>query len=127
RLQGLRILLVDDAEEILEMLGSLCEMEGADVTTAANGLLALERLAEEDFDVLVSDLGMPTMDGYELLTRLRRSTRNASIPAIALSGYGPSLKATAVGFTYQLYKPVPMNEFINLLSTVAGGKEDTQN
>src|SRR5690606_26621437 len=92
RLQGLRVLLVDDAEEILEMLGSLCEMEGADVTTAANGLLALERLAEEDFDVLVSDLGMPTMDGYELLTRLRRSARNASIPAIALSGYGPSLK-----------------------------------
>ncbi|RTZ45461.1 response regulator [Candidimonas sp. SYP-B2681] len=104
------------------MLGTMCEMEGADVTTAIDGKMALEHLAAKDFDILVSDVGMPTMDGYELLARLRKSARNADISAIALSGYGHSLRAAAVGFTSQLHKPVPMHELLDLLKAVMESK-----
>jgi two-component system CheB/CheR fusion protein len=58
-LHGLRILLVDDSQEILDMLSTLCEIEGAHVRTAASGPVALQLLTEQDFDVLVSDIGMP--------------------------------------------------------------------
>lgn len=119
-LSGLRLLLVDDSIEVLDMLGALCEIEGANVTTAASGSDALARLANDDFDVLVSDIGMPGMSGYELLAELRRSARNSTIPAIALSGYGYSEKANAVGFNDQLCKPVPMSELLSKLCAITG-------
>ncbi len=118
-LNEVRLLLVDDSTEILNMLSMLCEMEGAQVTTAVNGQEALERLAEQDFDILISDLGMPSMDGYELLMRLRQGTRNNNIPAIALSGYRYSQKAKAVGFTDQLCKPVPTHELLRKIDVLA--------
>lgn len=117
-LEGMRVLLVDDSVEILDVLSTLCEMRGAIVTTAADGAIALDLLQRNDIDVLVSDLGMPNMDGYALLARLRRSKRNADVPAIALTGYGQSEKARAVGFTDQLCKPVPMEELISKLSLI---------
>jgi two-component system CheB/CheR fusion protein len=120
-LHGLRILLVDDSQEILDMLSTLCEIEGAQVWTAASGSVALQLLAQQDFDVLVSDIGMPVMDGYSLLARLRKSGRNANIPAVALSGYGQSDKARAVGFDDQLCKPVPINDLLRTLNTLIHG------
>jgi two-component system CheB/CheR fusion protein len=120
-LHGLRILLVDDSQEILDMLSTLCEIEDAQVWTAASGSEALELLAKQDFDVLVSDIGMPAMDGYSLLARLRKSRRNANIPAVALSGYGQSDKARAVGFDDQLCKPVPINDLLRSLSALIHG------
>jgi two-component system CheB/CheR fusion protein len=123
-LTGVRLLLVDDSKEILDMLGALCEMEGANVTVSESGSDALNRLANEDFDVLVSDIGMPGMSGYELLMQLRQSARNSTIPAIALSGYGYSEKANAVGFTDQLCKPVPMSELLSKLCVITGRRSD---
>ncbi len=115
-LEGLRLLLVDDSEEIVSMLATLCEMEGAQVHTALDGQQALELLESFDFDILITDLGMPVMDGYTLLTRLRSGSRNADIPAIALTGYGYSEKAQLVGFTDQLCKPVPMKRLLEKLT-----------
>ncbi len=112
RLDDLRILLVDDSKEVLDVLSALCEMKGARVTTAGDGAIALDYLRSNDFDVLLSDLGMPNMDGYTLLAALRKSGRNADLPAIALTGYGYSEKARAVGFTDQLCKPVPVDELL---------------
>ncbi|HUH58589.1 MAG TPA: CheR family methyltransferase [Candidimonas sp.] len=119
-LAGLRLLLVDDSKEVLDMLGALCEMEGASVAMSASAPDALTRLASEDYDVLVSDIGMPGMSGYELLTRLRQSGRNSDIPAIALSGYGYSEKADVVGFNDQLCKPVPMSELLTKICAITG-------
>src|SRR5690606_27311840 len=62
-LNGMRVLLVDDSPELLETLGMLCEMNGADVTTADNARSALALMAVNDYDVLVSDIGMSEMDG----------------------------------------------------------------
>lgn len=119
RLEGLRILVVDDSEEIVTSLSMLFEMEGAEVSTAQNGRKALTQLETADFDILVSDLGMPVMDGYTLLARLRHGSRNADIPAIALTGYGYSQKAALVGFNDQMCKPVPMNELMVKLAELA--------
>jgi two-component system CheB/CheR fusion protein len=118
-LEGVRILLVDDSDDVRETLGALCEMEGAVTTQANGGAAALALLAEQDFDVLVSDLGMPGMDGYELLTALRQGGRNAAVPAIALSGYGENARAREVGFVEQLCKPVPIDELIAKLRELA--------
>src|SRR5690606_19513492 len=117
-LEGMRVLLVDDSEEILDVLSALCQMRGAFVMTATDGVKALALLQSNDVDVLVSDLGMPNMDGYSLLANLRRSERNMDVPAIALTGYGHSEKARAVGFTDQLCQPVPMDELISKLSAI---------
>jgi two-component system CheB/CheR fusion protein len=118
-LEGVRILLVDDSDDVRETLSALCEMEGAVTMQAGGGATALALLAEQDFDVLVSDLGMPGMDGYELLAALRKGGRNARLPAIALSGYGENAKAREVGFVEQLCKPVPIDELIDKLRQLA--------
>ena len=118
-LKGLRLLLVDDSEEIVSSLATLCEMEGAKVSTACNGQQAWAQLKTADFDILVSDLGMPVMDGYTLLALLRHGTRNADIPAIALTGHDYSLKAVLVGFTDQICKPVRMQDLIGRIAELA--------
>jgi two-component system CheB/CheR fusion protein len=118
-LHDLKLLLVDDSNEVVETLSALCELEGATATIATSGQQALDLLADRDFDILVSDIGMPDMDGYELLMRLRSSSRNTHIPAIALSGYGHSVKAQAVGYTEQLCKPVSMTELLSRLQDLA--------
>jgi two-component system CheB/CheR fusion protein len=118
-LHGIRILLVDDSHEILETLAALCEMEGGRVMTAASARAALTLLAENDFDVLVSDIGMPEMDGCQLLSALRNSNRNNAIPAIALSGHAGDKRATAAGFSQQLKKPVPIDELVAKVKTAA--------
>lgn len=114
-LSGIRMLLVDDSKDNVELLGQLCEMEGAQVTTAEDGVQALSVLSQADFDILVSDIAMPNMDGYELLTALRKSDRNADIPAIALTGYGDTEKARVAGFNEQLQKPTPIEDLVNTL------------
>lgn len=113
QLDGLKMLLVDDSVDVTETMGALCEMEGAEVMIANDGPSALALLAQHDFDVVVSDIGMPGMDGYELLNTLRRSTRNARTPALALTGYGQSEQVLAAGFTDQLCKPAPMAQVLS--------------
>ena len=79
-----RILLVDDDPSILEAMGMLLHEEGYEIATAANGFDALMQLNLATPDIIVSDLNMPRMSGYEFLTFVRR--RFSSIPLIAMSG-----------------------------------------
>jgi two-component system CheB/CheR fusion protein len=96
-------------------------MEDAVVTTATQGNAALEAAAHADFDLLISDVGMPGMDGYQLISALRSQSRNAAIPAIALTGYGGQQvveRALNAGFTGHLCKPVPIDVLVSkVLST----------
>jgi CheY-like chemotaxis protein len=86
-----RILLVDDDQCILEVMGMLLGEADYEVTTAANGLDALMQLNLVRPDVIISDLNMPKMSGYELLSFVRRHF--SSIPLIAISGdYEPDLR-----------------------------------
>jgi two-component system CheB/CheR fusion protein len=117
-LAGLSVLLVDDTLDTLESFGMLLELEGARVTTAPSGQHAHEAAAaaREGFDLILSDVAMPDMDGLELMRRLRRMERCADVPAIALTGFGrasDAARAIEAGFDTHLSKPVGLETLIH--------------
>ena len=90
-----------------------------DVTEAADGLAALEALEQHAPDVVVTDLALPRMDGFELLTRIRANARTMNVPVIALSGYsGPEHEARvrAAGNAIVLQKPCLPDTLLDALS-----------
>jgi two-component system, chemotaxis family, CheB/CheR fusion protein len=120
-LAGMRILLVDDTTDTLETFGYLLEHEGAVVTPAVSGAEALSLAASADFDLLVSDVGMPHMDGYQLVAELRRLPRTAALPAIALTGYGRPQdvqRALDAGFDAHVDKPVDFPHMREVIKAV---------
>jgi two-component system, chemotaxis family, CheB/CheR fusion protein len=124
QLTGLRILVVDDTTDSVEMMGILLKLEGAQVVTATSGAEALQRAAEAGFDLLISDISMPGMDGYELVQKLRQqNAHRAHTPAIALTGFGRAEdleSARAAGFTAHLTKPVEFDQLIKLVVATTG-------
>ena len=120
RLQGARILLVDDDAESLLPLQIFLEKEKAEIVTAASAKDALEKLVEQNFHVLITDIGMPNEDGYDLIAKVRQlqTEQNAFITAIALTAYASSedrRRALASGFQEHFAKPV---DYDDLLTTV---------
>jgi two-component system CheB/CheR fusion protein len=106
---GLRILVVDDMRDMLDVFVSLLEANGACVFAAASAQEALRILEQESIDLLMSDISMPEIDGYELLRRVRANPRHAALPAIAVSGMqrdNDIADARAAGFSAHLGKPV---------------------
>src|SRR6266404_2926919 len=109
------ILVVYDSRETTEMLSKLLEMEGAVVETARSGLEALGVAAGKKFDLLISDISMPEMDGYQLLSELRRLPSMAEVPALALTGHGrPSDvdRALREGFAGHVAKPLDLDKLL---------------
>lgn len=118
RLCGLRVLLVDDAVDTLEAFGYLLELEGAKVTLARSGIEALEQAHNQHFDLILSDVSMPNMDGHELLARLHHECGMRDVPAIALTGFARAQdirRALAAGFKAHLGKPVTLDALLTLL------------
>jgi PAS domain S-box-containing protein len=116
QLRGARLLIVDDTEDSVEMLGLLLSSEGASVTTALSGEDALRAAESSDFDLIISDISMPGMDGHELVRRLRASARHAKTPAIALTGFGREEdieRSKQAGFNAQLTKPLDFQSLID--------------
>jgi two-component system CheB/CheR fusion protein len=117
-LQGMRILLVEDAPDIREVFTLLLRVEGADVVSAANGREAAELANRRDFDVVVSDLGLPDIPGDVLIRQIlagaRRRTR-----VIAVTGYGePYLsRARQAGAEVVFTKPVEWSRILEWLET----------
>jgi two-component system CheB/CheR fusion protein len=110
-LKGLRVLLVDDAADGLEALSKLLKMEGASVRVELSGKAALAAVAEGDFDLILSDIGIPGMSGYTLVVELRKLPRTATVPVIALSSFGQGndvVDALLAGFDAPLSKPVSL-------------------
>jgi CheY-like chemotaxis protein len=113
--QQARILIVEDQPDTLEMLAAVFERRGYHVITADSAELALTLLEHDDIDVLISDLGMPTMDGLQLIKTLRGNKELRRTPAIALTGYASQKDAEAAltaGFDLHLSKPVDPNDLI---------------
>ncbi|XXF09918.1 PAS domain-containing protein [Pseudomonas sp. D1-3] len=107
----LKVLIVDDSAEICTIMEALLEMEGACVTIAESGTAALEILENRAFDLILSDIGMPVMDGHELMRRVRQLPQHGKTPAVALTGYGGASdidKAYEAGFSAHLSKPVSL-------------------
>jgi CheY-like chemotaxis protein len=88
-LAGIRVLAVDDNADAREVLQASLSESGAIVQVASSGQEVLRLLEHEQFDVLICDLAMPQMDGFELLTRIRRgdTAQSPSLPAIALTAH----------------------------------------
>jgi PAS domain S-box-containing protein len=110
-LVGLRVLLVDDDEDTLEMLRAFVGRAGAEVTAAPSALAGLEALERVRPDVVVADIGMPSVDGYEFVQRLRAlgAERGGQTPAVALTAYAAEadrVRALRSGFQAHLAKPV---------------------
>jgi PAS domain S-box-containing protein len=114
-LHGTSILVVDDSTETTDMLGKLLEMDGAAVQTACGGREALKLANESSFDLVISDISMPEMDGYQLLQNLRRLPQMKNVPALALTGYGRVSdidRARREGFSQHFTKPIDIDKLM---------------
>ncbi|CAN7293861.1 CheR family methyltransferase [Massilia sp. LjRoot122] len=108
-LSDLRILLVDDMEDMLQSFQSLLELSGARVFAAGSAQAGLEILAREDVDLLISDISMPDVDGYEFLRMVHAMPKYAQLPAIAITSMrrdSDIARARDAGYVAHLGKPV---------------------
>ena len=110
-LTGLRVLVVDDNEDTRDLLRAVLESDGAVVSTAGSSAEALISLDHELPDVMLIDISMPRVNGFELvqLVRGRSAERGGQVPAVALTGYISAedrARATDAGFQAYLTKPV---------------------
>nr|WP_052325270.1 ATP-binding protein [Hassalia byssoidea] len=123
-LSGVKILVVDDDADSREFISFILEQEQAIVTTVASGFEALQVIEQAIPDIVVSDIGMPEMNGYMLMRQLRMRTASiGGIKAIALTAYAGELnqqQALAAGFQRHLAKPVEIDELIQAIATLAG-------
>ncbi|MBO0858984.1 MAG: PAS domain S-box protein [Chloracidobacterium sp.] len=123
-LKGVKVLVVDDDEDARDVLRAALNCYGAEVTTVTGAPQALDTLASEKIDVLVSDINMPGMDGYELIRRVRAMApeQGGLIPAIALTAYARAedrLRALQSGYQTHVPKPVEPAELEIVVATLA--------
>lgn len=119
--EKLDVLVLDDSEDTTEMLRYLLERSGAAVTTATNGLEALRIASEREFDIVLSDISMPGMDGFEFVRRLRRLPGKKDLPVLALTGFGRPediKRAQTEGFFTHLTKPFDPKALAEILQRV---------
>jgi signal transduction histidine kinase/ActR/RegA family two-component response regulator len=123
RIDGVRVLVVDDEPDTRELLKTMLASCGAEVTMAASAKLALEEMQRSQFDVIVSDIGMPEVDGYELMQRIRclPVELGGKTPAVALTAYARSedrLRALRVGYKMHVSKPIERAELIVVVASI---------
>jgi two-component system, cell cycle response regulator DivK len=87
KLDRQRVLLVDDYPDAREMYTEYLEFSGFEVVEAGNGMEALQRAVDTSPDIILMDLSLPVMDGWEATRRLKADERTASIPIVALTGH----------------------------------------
>lgn len=123
RIDGVRVVAVDDEPDSLNLLRAVLESAGAIVTTARTGPQALAAVQAEAPDVLIADVGMPGMDGLQLIRRIRQMDEPLrSLPAAALTAYARShdrITSLASGFQMHLVKPIDPLELIVAIATLA--------
>ncbi|HSQ65578.1 MAG TPA: PAS domain S-box protein [Polyangiaceae bacterium] len=113
-----RVLVVDDVADTADLLAELVEVEGHEARIARSGSAAIELAAAYHPDVVLLDLGMPGMDGYEVARRLREKQGGERTTIIAVTGYGQDKdreRTRAAGFDHHLVKPVDVDVLRRLL------------
>jgi signal transduction histidine kinase len=116
------ILIVEDSPETLELMRMLLARAGCRVMTAGSGIEALKMVVAEKPGLIISDVDMPGMDGYSMLSQLRRLPGMEEIPALAVSGYTTEedrARALAAGFSAHLGKPIDPRELLALIRKLA--------
>jgi len=127
-LAGLRVLIVDDDMDSREVLAAFLALRGAEVRSAGSVIEALETMSDWRPDILVSDIGMPGQDGYDLIrqVRLKRAEDGGQIPAIALTGYATAQDcehALSAGYHLHMTKPVEPRSLIKLIASFCDKSE----
>ncbi|MEH2079738.1 MAG: response regulator [Nostoc sp.] len=122
-LNGLQALLVDDNKDSREFIAFVLEQYGVQVTEADSADDALSSLGQAKFDLLISDIGMPDMDGYTLIRQIRKQSpdRGGEIPAIAVTAYAGEIdrqQALAAGFQQHISKPIEQELLIQAILTI---------
>lgn len=125
RLEGLRVLIVDDAADVRGLVVMILKLQGASVTAVDSAAAALRAVAESVPDVLVSDIGMPDQDGYDLIRSLRASENPQArrIPAAALTAFAKvedRKQALEAGFQVHLAKPIEASLLVDAVVELAG-------
>ncbi|HEY8944992.1 MAG TPA: response regulator [Polyangiaceae bacterium] len=120
-LSGIRLLVVDDDPDTRDLLESILITAGASVVMAPNVAEALQQLALEQPDLILSDIGMPECDGHDLIRRVRNlpAAHGGAVPAIALSAFcqaSDRRKSLEAGFSMHLAKPFDLDELIRSIS-----------
>ena len=119
-----RVLLVDDYPDAREMYSEYLQFSGFDVVEAANGMEALQRAGEDAPDIILMDLSLPVMDGWEATRRLKSDPRTASIPVVALTGHalaGISEGAKKAGCDAFVTKPCLPEDLVKEIRKVLDG------
>ena len=115
-----RVLIADDNRDSAETLAELLRMEGHAVTVVHDGPGSLAVFEEFRPEVVLLDIGMPGLDGYEVARRVRASRCGSGIKLIAITGWGQEndrQRAFAAGFDHHLTKPVDLQRLSTLLQT----------
>ena len=118
----LHVMIVEDNRDVADSLAAVLELRGHKVKMALDGFGALR--AAESFapEVILSDLGLPGMDGYELARQLRRQARFARVVLVAISGYGGDehkRRAFEAGFDHHIVKPVDIDRLVELVDRIS--------
>ena len=125
RLDGIHVLLVEDDDDSRKLLGTMLKHYGAKVTSTKSAAKALEVFENEVPDVIISDIGMPDQDGYELIRKLRALPveKGGNIPAIALTGYASRKdreRALNSGYNQHMAKPIEQADVISAIAALVG-------
>jgi signal transduction histidine kinase len=122
-LNGLKVLTVDDQQDTRELITLALGRYGAEVRTSDSASMALKMIEDWRPDVVVSDIGLPEMDGYDFMRRLREIEGDGDrIPAIAVTGYAGAVdesKALNAGYALHLSKPIELNELAKAIARVS--------
>src|SRR5690606_7163714 len=114
-----RVLIVDDNEDAANSLAMILSLDGHEVQSAYSGPQALEQVESFDPDVVLLDIGLPVMDGYEVARRIRERPNAGAIRLIALTGYSRDSdreRAREAGFDDHVVKPVEIARLRNVLA-----------
>jgi len=125
-LGGLHLLVVDDTSANADALNDLLALEGATVTVEASAADAIRRAEREPFDLIISDIALPEMDGYAMLKAIRAGKTNARTPAIAYTGFGSRgdlERARDAGFEFHLTKPVDVDRLMEVIRSATSRDE----
>jgi CheY-like chemotaxis protein len=120
---GLRVLLIEDSIDTLNMMKLWLETFGCEVFIATAATEGIKLAKQKNPQLIISDIGMPDINGYELMRVLRKSKGLEEVPAIAISGYGnPDDKklALAAGYNAHLTKPTNMQKLLLLIRKLTG-------
>jgi len=128
RLEGIRVLLVEDDEDSRKLLGLMLTRQGAEVTSTASSAEALDAFGQMLPDVVVSDIGMAEVDGYELMRKVRALPAEGGglTPAIALTGYATRKdreRALSAGYQLHLAKPVEPADLVAAIASLSSRRD----